>query len=88
MTGQFYLDIILSMSETESKSYKKCVNCGKYCPEVVMINGAYCSEDCADQYGCCKSCGRYYSLDTEFTQGFCSRACHNTYTNTEEEVKE
>ena len=60
----------------ETTAYKKCINCGKYCPEGGMIAAQFCSEECAVYYKRCLHCGNYFKLEDQ-DQTFCSIACQN-----------
>ena len=65
------------MAQNETTIYKKCINCGKYCPEAIMIVGQFCSEECAGQYRRCPHCGNFFILMNETEQTFCSTICQN-----------
>ena len=73
------------MSETEIRNYRKCANCGKYCPEFLMINKMFCSEECAALYGKCRNCGKYFPLESGYDKDFCSAPCHDNFTYIKEE---
>ncbi|QEN07927.1 hypothetical protein EXM22_07980 [Oceanispirochaeta crateris] len=76
------------MEQNDTAIYKKCINCGRYCPEAIMIVGQFCCEDCADQFRRCPHCGKYFILTDDQEQMFCSTSCQNaekTYTPGEKE---
>jgi len=65
------------MANEDSTEFKKCIVCGRYCPEASMIVGHYCSEACASQYRRCACCGDYFMLVDGSDQIFCSSDCQN-----------
>ncbi len=45
--------------------FKKCENCGTYCLESDMVNGAFCCAACAERFTRCQSCGNYFVTRAE-----------------------